>query len=179
MKIHIFIIALIVVVCSLECESQIKSAKIIKNNKIKVTNDGGKTWQYFPYYIASVNSISSNKSATFIKNGTKFTDDGGKTWKVLSDNISIEKNKNSYFEIFPNPVINNSINIKLSNLTVNDDVYISIYDQSGKLCYETIYYTESLSTTSINLNLSDLSTGFYILVIKNNNSSFVKQFQKF
>ena len=178
MKKLFFILAVIFVVCSIDCKSITKSAIINKNNKFKVTNDGGKTWQYVNGNVSLENSKSTNNSATFIKNYAKYTQDGGKTWEILRNYDNFDVLKISGLEIFPNPVINNSINIRLFDLALNDDVYISIYDQSGKLFYETIGYIESLNSNTISFDISDLPTGYYILLLTNNKIYFVKQFQK-
>ncbi|MBN2166126.1 MAG: RICIN domain-containing protein [Marinilabiliaceae bacterium] len=73
------------------------------------------------------------------------------TTTITNDNITV----------FPNPSVNGSFNIDISQIENKEIVNVEIYSYDGKKVFNQEYYDE----TEINLNLS-LNKGIYIVVIK-------------
>ena len=71
------------------------------------------------------------------------------------------------FEYFPNPFID-KITFRLLNLD-NDEFNITLFDTAGRLVYQT---KKNLTQNIIVLNLTDLSSGSYLVRLHNNNKSF-------
>lgn len=80
------------------------------------------------------------------------------------------------FNIYPNPV-KSEINLQF-NLFESSSVSIEILDMQGKIVHnaQSSYYQEG--TTTIELDLSDLSNGFYNLRLGINDTYYFKKFVK-
>ncbi len=83
----------------------------------------------------------------------------------ISQLIQTERN---FFEVFPNPVSNGELFIKLDN---NDQspIAVSIYDASGRIVKT--QRVNQLSTGTINLSIQDIQAGIYYLQVEQNNKT--------
>ena len=81
---------------------------------------------------------------------------------VKSSTLSVDDNSLSNFSLYPNPSIN-SVELNSTNTPISE---ISIYDLSGKLLLSKKYNSE----ININLNISNLASGIYLLKINNKKS---------
>ena len=81
---------------------------------------------------------------------------------VKSSTLSVDDNYLSNFSLYPNPSIN-SVELNSTNTPISE---ISIYDLSGKLLLSKKYNSE----ININLNISNLASGIYLLKINNKKS---------
>jgi len=82
----------------------------------------------------------------------------------------------SFDNIYPNPVVDNAT--LAFSIKENTDVNINIYNQFGQIVYSS---TSKLSTgkQTVNLNISDLSEGIYMISISgNDNQKLVRKFMK-
>ena len=99
------------------------------------------------------------------------TDDSGATLKQtirvhVDGGTSISDIELMNLNIYPNPT-QGILNIKLDENWAGEKVNITIVDISGRICY---WEERPLDTTmEINLNISDLPTGIYQLVLKATN----------
>ncbi len=136
------------------------------------TYDGGSTWQ-----IAG----SSSLAAYFV--GIDFPVDsvgyasggGGKIIKYQTNATSIENDNYSFGElhIFPNPA-SNYLQLSLDNWIKNEVGVVDVVDNSGRVLLSKNYYG-----SIIELDVSNLTTGYYILKVrsklKSTSMSFVKK----
>ena len=81
---------------------------------------------------------------------------------VKSSTLSVDDNSLSNFSLYPNPSTN-SVELSSTNTPISE---ISIYDLSGKLLLSKKYNSE----ININLNISNLAPGIYLLKINNKKS---------
>lgn len=154
---------------------QIANSQVIEfsnTNGIKfISNDNGKTW--LPKKSDSTTSSSKQIIFKNSKGQEFFSDDGGSSW-YLHDSNSLDCNNNA-LNICPNPA-KDFIDINLIAETEGfQTVYIKTID--GK-CIDTynIYFYKGNNIIKINVN--NLSSGIYMIVIGNSNSignKFIKE----
>jgi hypothetical protein len=68
-------------------------------------------------------------------------------------------------DVYPNPVINNLF------IKSNKNVYVNLYDISGKEIYKNIVYDK------LNINMTGYNSGVYLLVLYDLNNKMVKQYK--
>ena len=108
-------------------------------------------WNVYPYFASGNIMISSlwYSSPSYVPG----------FYLVKSSTLSIEENSLTTFNLYPNP----STNYVEINSPETPIFEIQIYDLSGKLIINNNYNSE----ISINLNISSLSSGIYLLKINN------------
>jgi hypothetical protein len=94
-----------------------------------------------------------------------------KNTEVSKNEENENQSDNSRVDIFPNPVTNNLLNIRLEG-TIQEEFNLVIYDLSGRTLIQEHYKNES----SLALNLSEFSKGMYILNIFSRNYNSTKKF---
>jgi len=85
----------------------------------------------------------------------------------LTGNFELLDIESVHVDIFPNPVLNGELKLKLYGFDRMDDVYVELYDISGKQTYHSRISIRSESIYSIKLD--HLPNGMYILRISNKN----------
>ena len=111
-------------------------------------------WNVYPYFESGNILISSLKYSS--------PDYVPGFYLVKSSTLSVDDNFLSNFSLYPNPSIN-SVELNSTNTPISE---ISIYDLSGKLLLSKKYNSE----ININLNISNLASGIYLLKINNKKS---------
>jgi len=111
-------------------------------------------WNVYPYFESGNILISSLKYSS--------PDYVPGFYLVKSSTLSVDDNYLSNFSLYPNPSIN-SVELNSTNTPISE---ISIYDLSGKLLLSKKYNSE----ININLNISNLASGIYLLKINNKKS---------
>ena len=76
--------------------------------------------------------------------------------------------------VYPNPTAD-ILNIKLTNLSANSKIQISIYDGLGKLITNKSYLND---TNGIQISVTTLARGMYTLLINDNNEISTLKFLK-
>ena len=93
---------------------------------------------------------------------------------TYSNIVSISFSDNSTsFLVYPNPA-KNSLFVQL-NTNINSNTVIQVTDMAGKLLKQVIH---QISNQMVNIDVSNLSTGSYILVVKGDKEAkrvFIKQ----
>lgn len=87
----------------------------------------------------------------------------------LSTNNPISSNN---FDLYPNPVVNKLTLDSDKNITLKK---YSVIDYSGKIV---INNSNEIITSSLSIDVSNLASGFYILVIESNEGKAMKKFIK-
>ena len=77
----------------------------------------------------------------------------------------------SAFEIYPNPISDNNLNIIFDNTELNTE--LNIYDITGKNVYSDLFYGNGFQSRLI--TLPDLKNGVYIVAISSKGSVFQKK----
>ena len=85
--------------------------------------------------------------------------------------ISDSKSDISAFEIYPNPISDNNLNIVFDNTELNTE--LNIYDITGKNVYSDLFYGNGFQSRLI--TLPDLKNGIYIVAISSKGSVFQKK----
>ena len=111
-------------------------------------------WNVYPYFASGNILISSLKYSS--------PDYVPGFYLVKSSTLSVDDNFLSNFSLYPNPSTN-SVKLSSTNTPISE---ISIYDLSGKLLLSKKYNSE----ININLNVSNLGAGIYLLKINNKKS---------
>jgi choice-of-anchor B domain-containing protein len=111
-------------------------------------------WNVYPYFASGNILISSLKYSS--------PDYVPGFYLVKSSTLSVDDNFLSNFSLYPNPSTN-SVKLSSTNTPISE---ISIYDLSGKLLLSKKYNSE----ININLNISNLGAGIYLLKINNKKS---------
>ncbi|HET8838265.1 MAG TPA: endonuclease [Flavobacteriaceae bacterium] len=86
---------------------------------------------------------------------------------IWDENWGTTSQKNTIFEIFPNPVSANILNVQFLS---NRKVTIYIYDLLGKKILE-----KNSTETNIQLNIGNLKSGVYLVKVSNENSVQIKK----
>jgi ELWxxDGT repeat protein len=95
-----------------------------------------------------------------------YDDIGPELWKIGPGSIGIEKETIKDFSVYPNPT--NGIVYFNAGENINDAV-VTVYDLNGK------NLINAVNLTSLQLNISDLSPGMYLIgVKKDHKESFVR-----
>ncbi len=132
-----------------------------------------------------INNLSATNSTNYVSfdnapnQGTNFYRivaidlDGSKQY---SSTIKIITNKaQANFNIYPNPVINNLINLELSGVVRGNTYKVNVYNISGKLVFTTSLNSEGNSITK-NIQLpNQIKAGNYIVEVTDNNFKKTKQ----
>ena len=111
-------------------------------------------WNVYPYFESGNILISSLKYSS--------PDYVPGFYLVKSSTLSVDDNSLSNFSLYPNPSIN-SVELNSTNTPISE---VNIYDLSGKLLLSKKYNSE----ININLNISNLASGIYLLKINNKKS---------
>lgn len=111
-------------------------------------------WNVYPYFASGNILISSLKYSS--------PDYVPGFYLVKSSTLSVDDNFLLNFSLYPNPSTN-SVKLSSTNTPISE---ISLYDLSGKLLLSKKYNSE----ININLNISNLAAGIYLLKINNKNS---------
>ena len=111
-------------------------------------------WNVYPYFESGNILISSLKYSS--------PDYVPGFYLVKSSTLSVDDNFLSNFSLYPNPSIN-SVELNSTNTPISE---VNIYDLSGKLLLSKKYNSE----ININLNISNLASGIYLLKINNKKS---------
>lgn len=118
------------------------------------------------YYVEAAPSFCPNSSSN--NQGIPMIVELDTSCSLNTINQEVEKS----IDVYPNPVIG-----KL-NLDIRNDVQIknySIIDYSGKVLMNE---NKGIKTTNISIDVSDLSSGFYILIIESASGKAIKKFIK-
>lgn len=83
-----------------------------------------------------------------------------------------EKDENKIIRIYPNPV-GNDVQIKFKNSN-DSNIEVVIYNVEGEIVYKGSY--NSLSNSSLNINLADKPSGIYFLHLKCKDAILTKKF---
>ena len=92
--------------------------------------------------------------------------------KSASNATSIIDDETSAFKIFPNPVADN-LYIKLPS-NYNTNVSITVFNSAGAR----LLIRNDVSAEEYNMDLSQLSSGIYYLIVSNGNQSITQKFSK-
>jgi hypothetical protein len=122
-------------------------------NVIKISNNGGESWQIKRLYSSKIKFIRLNRIV-------KTSDDYGKTWDITLDNDA----KTLFTKPVSLIVSNNYFNIKISDININQDEF-ELIDLNGH-CHSVQY--EQTDEENITIHTLDIPNGLYSLVIKSN-----------
>lgn len=156
MKKNLFYVTFIILVCTTFLFSS-DNAIIIKDKKVQITNDKGKTWASITFEHYKSNSKSESKSDSnnkkptlLITSESQYSTDGGKSWNKLEN---VERYSSNYDEIriYPNPA-NEKIYIRNA-----ENPNVKIYRLDGTLVLE--------NTFSDIIDISQIPSGTYFVKI--------------
>lgn len=88
---------------------------------------------------------------------------------VVHTDVENVKDLSSLIQVYPNPAVDN---VRINSMGTNLQ-QISVYDLKGRNVM-----TENVNSNEINLSVSDLSSGIYILKVKTNEGTAVKRLMK-
>ncbi|MBI3234906.1 MAG: T9SS type A sorting domain-containing protein [Bacteroidetes bacterium] len=83
----------------------------------------------------------------------------------------VEPELNNDFKVYPNPATN-SIHISAANLKMGN---IELYDMEGKVIKS---FISNVGTSNLDLDISDLRAGIYLLKSRNNEGVYIQKFIK-
>ncbi|WP_191859122.1 T9SS type A sorting domain-containing protein [Hanstruepera ponticola] len=86
------------------------------------------------------------------------------------NNLSVTEFDSSQFSIYPNPT-NDFLNVNMSN-QIGSQLSVAIYDIQGKLISDQLYKTD---TTNFQIDVSNLSTGLYVIKLYNEEFQEIKK----
>lgn len=129
--------------------------------------------------FSKINILAATNSSTYVSidnspnQGTNFyrivaMDNDGK--KQYSSTIKIITNKTqANFNIYPNPVINNLINLELSGITKGNAYKVNVYNISGKLVFTSSINAEGNSLTKSIQLPTQIKAGNYVVEVCDEN----------
>ncbi len=112
-------------------------------------------------------SVGTHTIIWFLKNSSNQVIDSCIFEVKIQNNLNINEQKQVNFIAFPNP--NNGI-FTIRNLNTQNNVYVSIFDISGKQIFNT-----KLTENNTQINISNQPEGIYFLKIKSENSNIIKK----
>ena len=110
---------------------------------------------------------------SLIGSGGSFINIDSLSFCISNENQSTNLNNlhDSVIEIYPNPASDNLFFKLKSQITINNPIFVDIYDIAGKKII-------SKKITSNNLNISSLENGVYVLFLSINSTKYTKKFVK-
>lgn len=96
--------------------------------------------------------------------------------QIIAVNKACNDVSTNYLNIYPNPA-SSDINIELK-LYKKENITISIYDNTERLIKEENSQTYEIGFNSINIDISNISHGIYILKVKTDNREFTHKIIK-
>ena len=90
----------------------------------------------------------------------------------VTDPLSVNEYNIIQLDVYPNPAID-MVNIKLN--TLNEDADLEIYNMLGKVVMQKSY---DFNAESLSIDVSQFTTGVYILKVSNSESTSYKRFIK-
>jgi hypothetical protein len=90
---------------------------------------------------------------------------GGPLLMLPSSTLGVDENESLNFKMYPNPTNTGAITLELGYDQTNNTV-VTIYDLAGK----NVYQNDNISTTRLEMNLSGLNKGTYIIQVQDNKS---------
>ncbi len=133
------------------------------NESITIKNSNVSTQYYYFFYDWKIEAIKSPREDVIV---------------TVEDTLSISENELSDAKVYPNP-FNNSINIKLPNQYLSNNISVELFDTTGRsiLKISNLNSENGLFTLS---NINNISKGTYFIKITDNEStnSVVKQIIK-
>lgn len=156
------------------------------NVSILLSTDGGLT---FPHVLSTstpndgsqavlipvATPLSTTARVMVVSNGNIFYNVNSTNFTILETlQTSETSNTNNGIRIFPNPS-SGDLNIKIDN--INSDVEISLVDMSGKLVFASKDKTTTASFDK-QYKLGHLSSGTYLVTIKNNSKTTIVKWIK-
>ena len=90
----------------------------------------------------------------------------------VTDPLSVNEYNIIQLDVYPNPAID-IVNIKLN--TLNEDADLEIYNMLGKVVMKKSY---DFNAESLSIDVSQFTTGVYILKVSNSESTSYKRFIK-
>ncbi len=140
---------------------------LIANSKLHYTIDGGLSWNYHSHqgYMSDIYFLNPTKGLISGSNSLIL--------KYHNTNTTIDASFYNNFAVFPNPTTN-LITISIPKVDINNAM-LSIYDIHGKL-FRLIDISKI--KRSLNIDVSSLSEGLYLVVIKSPDYSYSTKFLK-
>ncbi|MFN3343012.1 MAG: T9SS type A sorting domain-containing protein [Flavobacteriales bacterium] len=118
----------------------------------------------------SVNPVNT------ISGGTGANTGATGSYAVVCSAVGIDENSPSFsFILFPNPT-EDDLNVRFSISTESEDVFVAITDVTGRMFYSSTNYL--VDQDQINISVSDLPSGYYLVSVVGQNNRFVKPFIK-
>ena len=110
---------------------------------------------------------------SLIGSGGSFINIDSLSFCISNENQSTNLNNlhDSVIEIYPNPASDNLFFKLKSQITINNPIFVDIYDIAGKKII-------SKKITSNNLNISSLENGVYVLFMSIDSAKYTKKFVK-
>ena len=115
-----------------------------------------------------------------------FSDNAAAGWGWMIDNLKVQDSSSSVddilltgrVDVFPNPVSDGMLNIKLQLEENFDEGYISIFDINGKMLMRQFQQGIGLNET-LQINVGDIPQGMYLLELRlDQNNTIMKKFIK-
>ena len=158
----------------LELVWKVASSNDVSNYQVEKSIDGVK-FSVIGRVVPNSNSVSGIASFGFVDASVQITTnyyrikaiakDGSVTYSQV---VSVVSNKVGLsIKGYPNPVRNGNFSLQLAGL-VSGSYNINVYDFSGKLISSKPYKANGSDIESVNLNVSSLKTGNYIVELNGN-----------
>jgi hypothetical protein len=134
------------------------------------------TWKVITT-TANTYTLSNLDSETNYESRVKTDCDNGNVSKITTFTTKSKASKSSFdaqtLKAYPNPVTN------ATTLAIDGDSFlgakVTILDASGQLKFEKIYTT---ATPSVQLDMADMASGLYLIVVQKYNNRVVKKVMK-
>ncbi len=134
-------------------------------------SENASTWQW--NFGDGTTSNDQNPSHTYVQDGVYYvtlTTDGGCTFgmEVLIITTGMKEFSEAGASIYPNPA-NNYVRIETGNIDLAQ--FVSVYNAQGKL----VYRERLINTENFDLFVGNLSTGFFVVVLEDQNGNPLAQ----
>ena len=110
------------------------------------------------YRITAFGYDSDHPDAESLVNVTQFFGVGEGT---LNPSVEVSSTETSGIEIYPNPSVNNYVHVDLSQVNLSNNSKLIIRDKMGHMVFK-----QSVYSHQVDINLTNLKTGFYILQVQ-------------
>jgi hypothetical protein len=149
----------------------------LSNGRLKLNVMGGKSPYQYEIRKEDNTLVSSIDTAWNLAAGIYYFQVTDAVQCVTSDTISIsyvlgisDINNTHSIVIYPNPVLDGKLRIKIPEFVIEEDEQIIITDMTGKTVQTSLFYS-----TETELNVSSLASGAYVIRIGKIRGKFIKQ----
>ena len=92
--------------------------------------------------------------------------------KIVNTTVVNRATESGTLMVYPNPITENELHLKVTEISGNDDIRVSMFDLTGKFIKSEVLKSGLYEKSDITLQLNDLNSGVYMLLVQSGSKLF-------